>query len=204
MFEDVGQVFEDVGWVDRCLRMLDRCLRMLDRCLRMLDRCLRGIFFFRDYFFYFGRGDFGRGDFGRGDFWDYFFFWERGFWERGFWIIFFLGEGMFCLGFLGLFFFLGEGMFCLGILISERVKDWGRWSVFSSRKVGEGDLKLCWLPTKLTGGCGWRGYEREEKEGEREVDNLSTWGCVIQLYLQENTQFIKIREFGWGFLMLTS
>ena len=44
--------------------------------------------------------------------------------------------------------------------------------------------------------CGWRGYEREEKEGEREVDNLSTWGCVIQLYLQENTQFIKIREFG--------
>ena len=35
---------------------------------------------------------------------------------------------------------------------------------------GEGDLKLCWLPTKLTGGCGWRGYEREEKEGEREVD----------------------------------
>ena len=52
--------------------------------------------------------------------------------------------------------------------------------------------------------CGWRGYEREEKEGEREVDNLSTWGCVIQLYLRENTQFIKIREFGWGFLMLTS
>ena len=41
---------------------------------------------------------------------------------------------------------------------------------FSSRKEGEGDLKLCWLPTKLTGGCGWRGYEREEKEGEREVD----------------------------------
>ena len=75
---------------------------------------------------------------------------------------------------------------------------------FSSRKEGEGDLKLCWLPTKLTGGCGWRGYEREEKEGEREVDNLSTWGCVIQLYLRENTQFIKIREFGWGFLMLTS
>ena len=54
------------------------------------------------------------------------------------------------------------------------------------------------------GWCGWRGYEREEKEGEREVDNLSTWGCVIQLYLRENTQFIKIREFGWGFLMLTS
>ena len=52
--------------------------------------------------------------------------------------------------------------------------------------------------------CGWRGYEREEKEGEREVDNLSTCGCVIQLYLWENTQFIKIREFGWGFLMLTS
>ena len=24
---------------------------------------------------------------------------------------------------------------------------------FSSRKEGEGDLKLCWLPTKLTGGC---------------------------------------------------
>ena len=52
--------------------------------------------------------------------------------------------------------------------------------------------------------CGWRGYEREEKEGEREVDNLSTCGCVIQLYLWENTRFIEIREFGWGFLMLTS
>ena len=35
--------------------------------------------------------------------------------------------------------------------------------------------------------CGWRGYEREEKEGEREVDNLSTCGCMIQLYLWENT-----------------
>ena len=69
----------------------------------------------------------------------------------------------------------------------------------SDRKEGEGDLKLCWLPTKLTGGCGWRGYEREEKEGEREVDNLSTCGCVIQLYLWENTRFIEIREFGWGF-----
>ena len=54
------------------------------------------------------------------------------------------------------------------------------------------------------GQCGWRGYEREEKEGEREVDNLSTCGCVIQLYLWENTRFIEIREFGWGFLMLTS
>ena len=54
------------------------------------------------------------------------------------------------------------------------------------------------------GRCGWRGYEREEKEGEREVDNLSTCGCVIQLYLWENTRFIEIREFGWGFLMLTS
>ena len=40
--------------------------------------------------------------------------------------------------------------------------------------------------------CGWRGYEREEKEGEREVDNLSTCGCVIQLYLWENTRFIEI------------
>ena len=57
---------------------------------------------------------------------------------------------------------------------------------------------------KNPGGCGWRGYEREEKEGEREVDNLSTCGCVIQLYLWENTRFIEIREFGWGFLMLTS
>ena len=47
--------------------------------------------------------------------------------------------------------------------------------------------------------CGWRGYEREEKEGEREVDNLSTCGCVIQLYLWENARFIEIREFGWGF-----
>ena len=75
---------------------------------------------------------------------------------------------------------------------------------FSSGKEGEEDLKLCWLPTKLTGGCGWRGYEREEKEGEREVNNLSTCGCMIQLYLWENTRFIEIREFGWGFLMLTS
>ena len=90
-------------------------------------------------------------------------------------------------------------MFCLGILISERVKDWGEMECFSSEKEGEGDLKLCWLPTKLTGGCGWRGYEREEKEGEREVDNLSTRGCVIQLYLWENARFIEIREFGWGF-----
>ena len=56
----------------------------------------------------------------------------------------------------------------------------------------------------VRGVCGWRGYEREEKEGEREVDNLSTCGCVIQLYLWENTRFIEIREFGWGFLMLTS
>ena len=40
---------------------------------------------------------------------------------------------MFCLG---LFFFLGEGMFCLGILISERVKDWGRWSVFQVGRKG--------------------------------------------------------------------
>ena len=101
-----------------------------------------------------------------------FFFWER---------------GCFVWDFFGIVFFLGEGMFCLGILISERVKDWGRWSVFQVRKEGEGDLKLCWLPTKLTGGCDWRGYEREEKEGEREVDNLSTCGCVIQLYLWENT-----------------
>ena len=39
---------------------------------------------------------------------------------------------------------------------------------FSSRKEGEGDLKLCWLPTKLTGGCGWRGYEeRRRRERER-------------------------------------
>ena len=36
--------------------------------------------------------------------------------------------------------------------------------MFFSRKEGEGDLKLCWLPTKLTGGCGWRGYEREDME----------------------------------------
>ena len=77
--------------------------------------------------------------FGRGDFWDYFFFIL--FWERGFWDYFFSGRGdvlfgMFCLGFLGLFFFLGEGMFCLGILISERVKDWGRWSVFQVGRKG--------------------------------------------------------------------
>ena len=64
---------------------------------------------------------------------------------------------------------------------------------------------LCYpIPQGGCARCGWRGYEREEKEGEREVDNLSTCGCVIQLYLWENTQFIEIREFGWGFLMLTS
>ena len=45
--------------------------------------------------------------------------------------------------------------------------------------------------------------ERRRRERERLI-NLSTWGCVIQLYLWENTQFIEIREFGWGFLMLTS
>ena len=28
------------------------------------------------------------------------------------------------------FFFWEEGMFCLGILISKRVKDWEKWSVF--------------------------------------------------------------------------
>ena len=61
-----------------------------------------------------------------------------------------------------------------------------------------------YLSFRFCGACGWRGYEREEKEGEREVDNLSTCGCVIQLYLWENTRFIEIREFGWGFLMLTS
>ena len=56
-------------------------------------------------------------------------------------IIFFLGEGIFQRGcfvwdFWGEFFFLGEGMFCLGILISERVKDWGRWSVFQVGRKG--------------------------------------------------------------------
>ena len=45
---------------------------------------------------------------------------------------------------------------------------------------------------------------KERRRREREVDNLSTCGCMIQLYLWENTQFIEIREFGWGFLMLTS
>ena len=45
---------------------------------------------------------------------------------------------------------------------------------------------------------------KERRRREREVDNLSTCGCVIQLYLWENTRFIEIREFGWGFLMLTS
>ena len=43
--------------------------------------------------------------------------------------------------------------------------------------------------------------ERRRRERERLI-NLSTCGCVIQLYLWENTQFIEIREFGWGFLML--
>ena len=37
---------------------------------------------------------------------------------------------------------------------------------------------------------------KERRRREREVDNLSTCGCVIQLYLWENTQFIEIREFG--------
>ena len=45
--------------------------------------------------------------------------------------------------------------------------------------------------------------ERRRRERERLI-NLSTCGCMIQLYLWENTQFIEIREFGWGFLMLTS
>ena len=45
--------------------------------------------------------------------------------------------------------------------------------------------------------------ERRRRERERLI-NLSTCGCVIQLYLWENTQFIEIREFGWGFLMLMS
>ena len=45
---------------------------------------------------------------------------------------------------------------------------------------------------------------KERRRREREVDNLSTCGCMIQLYLWENTRFIEIREFGWGFLMLTS
>ena len=58
---------------------------------------------------------------------------------------------------------------------------------FSSRKEGEGDLKLCWLPTKLTGGCGWRGYEERRRRERERLINLSTCGCVIQLYLWENT-----------------
>ena len=37
--------------------------------------------------------------------------------------------------------------------------------------------------------------ERRRRERERLI-NLSTCGCVIQLYLWENTQFIEIREFG--------
>ena len=45
--------------------------------------------------------------------------------------------------------------------------------------------------------------ERRRRERERLI-NLSTCGCMIQLYLWENTQFIEIREFGWGFLMLMS
>ena len=54
------------------------------------------------------------------------------------------------------------------------------------------------------GGCGWRGYEERRRRERERLINLSTCGCVIQLYLWENTQFIEIREFGWGFLMLTS
>ena len=37
--------------------------------------------------------------------------------------------------------------------------------------------------------------ERRRRERERLI-NLSTCGCVIQLYLWENTRFIEIREFG--------
>ena len=73
---------------------------------------------------------------------------------------------------------------------------------FQKERERENNKKI--LVTQRKPKCGWRGYEREEKEGEREVDNLSTCGCVIQLYLWENTRFIEIREFGWGFLMLTS
>ena len=51
-------------------------------------------------------------------------------------------------------------------------------------------------------GCGWRGYEERRRRERERLINLSTWGCMIQLYLWENTQFIEIREFGWGFLML--
>ena len=73
---------------------------------------------------------------GEGIFGVIFFFWERGFWERGFWIIFFSGRGDVLFGIFWDYFFLGEGMFCLGILISERVKDWGRWSVFQVGRKG--------------------------------------------------------------------
>ena len=49
---------------------------------------------------------------------------------------FFSGRGDFGRGDFCDYFFLGEGMFCLGILISERVKDWGRWSVFQVGRKG--------------------------------------------------------------------
>ena len=85
------------------------------------------------------------------------------------------------------------------------------WEISEKEGLGGDGVFFKWegrgrfeaLLVAQTGGCGWRGYEREEKEGEREVDNLSTCGCVIQLYLWENTRFIEIREFGWGFLMLS-
>ena len=38
---------------------------------------------------------------------------------------------------------------------------------FSSRKGRGGRFEALLVATKLTGGYGWRGYEREEKEGER-------------------------------------
>ena len=61
-----------------------------------------------------------------------------------------------------------------------------------------------WVCVSPGGWCGWRGYEERRRRERERLINLSTCGCVIQLYLWENTQFIEIREFGWGFLMLTS
>ena len=56
-------------------------------------------------------------------------------------------------------------------------------------------MKLCWLPTKLTGGCGWRGL-KERRRREREVD-LSTCGCVSALFMGDDL----LRSLGGDFLL---
>ena len=99
--------------------------------------------------------------------------------------------------FLGLFFFR-EGIFGIIFFFGGDFWDYffsGRgyfWDYFFSERVF------------LLGAVVGEVMKERRRERERGWINLSTCGCVIQLYLWENTQFIEIREFGWGFLMLTS